>query len=89
MPFKKGQSGNPTGRKKGDKNKIPATIKQAVFNAFAAVGGEQYLINMAKSEPKAFLSLVAKIIPLELSNDSGLVVQLVSYKDAQNDKNPE
>jgi len=45
MPFQKGQSGNPAGRKKGVKSRIPQSVKEAIERAFNDVGGVEYWIS--------------------------------------------
>ena len=46
-------------------------------------GGVDYLLRQAESEPKAFLSLVGRILPLEVSGPSGqpLVIQFSAADD--------
>jgi hypothetical protein len=38
-----------------------------ILNALAKAGGEQYLVDQAESNPKAFLTLVGKVVPLQLT----------------------
>lgn len=68
MAFKKGEPRLATaGRKKGSQNKVPKTIKESILAAFDAVGAEEYLIEQAHANPTAFLNLMGKILPSELS----------------------
>ena len=55
------------GRKKGVPSKQTAAVKEALLNAFEKAGGELYLAKIAKSDPKTFCMLVAKLIPTEVS----------------------
>lgn len=57
------------GRPKGASNKITKDIKEAIANAFVSVGGEAYLVKVAKEDPKTFCTLLGKIIPLQISGD--------------------
>ena len=50
-------------RKFGDKNKLTIAVKDAVEHAFKTVGGERYLVTLAKEEPKIFCALLGKCIP--------------------------
>lgn len=51
MPFKKGQSGNPKGRKAGTQNKITGKTRE-VFQLIVEANHEQILKDIAKLEPK-------------------------------------
>jgi hypothetical protein len=51
------------GRKKGTPNKITTDVKDAVLSAFNAAGGKQYLLSVAKADPRTFCTLLGKIIP--------------------------
>lgn len=60
------------GRKKGVPNKINAELKDMILGALNKAdpeGGEAYLINQAKSNPTAFLSLVGKVLPMTVQGD--------------------
>jgi hypothetical protein len=43
-----------SGRKKGATNKITANVKQAIMEAFSALGGVEYLKRVAITDPKTF-----------------------------------
>lgn len=51
------------GRKKGGHNKLSVTIKTAIENAFRKVGGEDYLVMVAKEHPAVFCGLLGRIVP--------------------------
>ena len=63
------------GRPKGVPNKTTASIKAAIEAAFQGVGGHEYLMQQAKENPQAFMTLLGKIIPAqvqtEISNPDG------------------
>jgi hypothetical protein len=59
------------GRKKGSKNKIGQDVKKMVINALNNAGGEKYLTEQAKDNPKAFLTLVGKVIPHQVTGPDG------------------
>lgn len=56
-------------RPKGSKNKASADIRFAVLKSFEAVGGIEYLKQVAKTEPKAYVALLAKVIPKEIYHE--------------------
>lgn len=55
------------GRRVGSKNKLSQSVKEAIELAFANVGGHEYLERMAVEEAKAFLALLGKVIPQQIS----------------------
>jgi hypothetical protein len=57
------------GRKKGTPNKVTGAVKDMVLEALAGVGGVKYLKQQAQDNPTAFLTLVGKVIPTQVSGD--------------------
>jgi hypothetical protein len=55
------------GRPKGSPNKITASLKDMVMNALAQAGGEKYLAQQAKERPVAFLALLGRVLPLNVT----------------------
>lgn len=55
------------GRPKGVPNKATALVKDMVTKALDKAGGVDYLVEQAGENPAAFLSLVGKVIPLQIS----------------------
>ena len=55
------------GRKKGVPNRITFTLKQAIEAAFHEVGGKEWLVQLAGSDPRAFASLLGRILPAEIN----------------------
>lgn len=54
------------GRKKGTPNKTTTALKTAIMNAFEKVGGEDYLVTVAKDDPKTFCTLLGRVLPAEM-----------------------
>lgn len=54
------------GRKKGVPNKTTQAIKDAITEAFERAGGVDYLVGLAKADPRTFCGLVGKVIPLQV-----------------------
>lgn len=71
MPAKKGtlppNAGK--GRPAGSKNRTTVLIKEAVEKSFDRVGGADYLVKMAAEEPKAYMALLAKVLPNKIEAD--------------------
>lgn len=57
------------GRKKGVPNKVNADLKGMILTALSDVGGKDYLVEQAKENPTAFLTLVGKVLPKEVHVD--------------------
>ena len=55
-----------TGRAKGTPNKNTKEIKAMIEGALRAAGGQDYLLQQAKENPSAFLTLVGKILPKQI-----------------------
>lgn len=55
------------GRPRGATNILPRKIAEMVCEALIAAGGVEYLKRQAEENPKAFLALVAKLIPTKYS----------------------
>jgi hypothetical protein len=59
------------GRQKGTPNKLTVGIKDALRTAFTEAGGVEYLVGVAKEEPRVFCSLLAKLLPSKGELPSG------------------
>ena len=59
------------GRKKGTPNKITALLKDDILSAASAAhpdGRVGYLKDQAKENPTAFLTLLGKVLPLDVTS---------------------
>ena len=52
-------------------NKIPATIKEMVERALHKAGGVEYLTEQAHKNPVAFMGLIARVMPLQVTGENG------------------
>jgi hypothetical protein len=57
------------GRKPGTPNKLTGEVKAMILEALEQAGGVAYLASQAVETPAAFLSLVGKVLPLQLTGD--------------------
>lgn len=77
MPFKKGQSGNPQGRRRGAGNKTTTQLKDAILKAAELTGLDDkgtdgligYLQRVASKDLKAFSGLLGKVLPIQVQGD--------------------
>jgi len=65
MPFKKGESGNPSGRKKGVDNKIGAEVKELISD-FLETDYTKFTAEMGKLEGKDYVTAYLKLLEYEL-----------------------
>ena len=66
------------GREKGTPNKLSAEVRAMVLAALDRAGGEDYLLEQATTNPRAFLSLVGRILPTTLAGDPDNPVRAVA-----------
>ena len=59
------------GRQKGVPNKINADVKNMVLTALAGAGGVAYLQRQAEENPTAFMTLVGKVLPMQVTGENG------------------
>jgi len=57
------------GRQKGTPNKFTASVRDAVEAAFNEAGGADYLVQQAHENPVAFMTLLGKVLPREITAD--------------------
>jgi hypothetical protein len=55
------------GRVAGTPNKWTAELRDLILGALSDVGGQDYLAKQALKNPSAFMTLVGKILPLQVN----------------------
>lgn len=65
------------GRKKGTPNKNTAEVKEMILQALSNKGGIKYLERQADENPTAFMTLVGKVLPMQVTGQDGGPVQTV------------
>lgn len=65
----KGGKRHGAGRKPGTPNKLTGDVKAAIVAAFDEAGGKDYLVKLAKEDPRTFCSLVGKVVPMAVGGD--------------------
>ena len=60
-----------SGRKKGVPNKLNADLKAMILGALAGAGGQDYLQRQAELNPGAFLTLIGKVLPMQIAGEGG------------------
>jgi len=59
------------GRPKGGENKLTVALRDIIRGALDAVGGQKYLEEQARENPVAFMTLLGKLLPSEVSLGHG------------------
>jgi hypothetical protein len=65
--FKKGEK-KPNQGKRGP-GRVTKELKEMVLEALSGVGGVQYLMDRAESHPGPFLSLLGRVLPMQVAGD--------------------
>ena len=72
------------GRVKGTPNKLSASVKTMILGALNELGGTQYLVEQGRANPSAFLSLVGRVLPMQVDGRVELDVDVnVLAREAQ------
>ena len=69
------------GRPKGSPNKLTVELKEMTFNALNRAGGEDYLLEQALENPKAFLSFLGRFIPSEVKQTVTTTIEQMSDEE--------
>jgi len=59
------------GSRKGKPNKATAALKDMILQALDEEGGVKYLRARAQDTPTAFLSLIGRILPMQVTGENG------------------
>ena len=64
------------GRPAGSQNKITKALKDMILGALDDAGGQAYLQRQADENPNAFLALIGKVLPMQVTGDGGGPVKI-------------
>ena len=59
------------GRQAGTQNKLSGDVKAMILAALDAAGGAEYLLRQTKQNPLAFMSLLGKLLPTQMTGKDG------------------
>ncbi|WP_185973497.1 hypothetical protein [Mesorhizobium sp. WSM4303] len=83
MPKLGANTGNAgKGRPKGSVNKTTKAVRELVVDALHDVGGKDWLIQLAKDDPKTFSGLIGRVIPLQVDANVKSTVTTKEQRDA-------
>jgi hypothetical protein len=86
MTFKKGDpKPEGSGRQPNQANRITSDLKAMILGALDDAGGRDYLAIQAKSNPGAFMTLVGKVLPHQVTgpNDGPVQVEMTLEQQAE------
>lgn len=69
------------GRRKGTPNKATAAVKDMILSALDQAGGVDYLVQQSEENPTAFMTLVGKVLPLQVTGEGGGPVTLEASEE--------
>ena len=78
----KGGKREGAGRPKGSLNKTTALLKDAILMAAQRAGGggdegiTDYLVSQADENPVAFMSLLGKVLPMQVTGEDGDAIKI-------------
>ncbi len=75
----------PAGRQKGTPNKLTASVKEMILAALEGAGGAKYLRTQADANPAAFMTLVGKVLPLQVTGADGGAIKVEHLDTTQFD----
>jgi hypothetical protein len=55
------------GRQKGTPNKISGDVRAMILSALSRAGGADYLFEQSRANPVAFMSLLGRVLPMQVT----------------------
>ena len=79
------------GRPKGTPNRINRDLREMILGALSDAGGAAYLARQAETSPAAFLALLGRILPLQMTGEGGgaATIQIVTGVPRWDDREEE
>lgn len=68
------------GRPKGVPNKLTKDLKSMILGALDKAGGMDYLVTQSSENPTAFMTLVGKVLPLQLTGDPDNPIRVIEER---------
>jgi hypothetical protein len=64
------------GSRKGKPNKATAALKDMILAALDRAGGVEYLYEQSQANPTAFLTLIGKVLPMQVTGEDGGAIKI-------------
>lgn len=68
------------GRPKGARNKINRDVREMILAALQAKGGQAYFERAADENMAAFLALIGKVLPMQVTGNDGGPIQIIRVR---------
>jgi hypothetical protein len=65
------------GRPRGVPNKFNASLREMILGTLSDAGGREYLVRQADKNPAAFMVLVGKVLPMQMTGEEGGPVEMI------------
>lgn len=62
------------GRKKGTPNKVTGELREMIEGALDDLGGQEWLVKAAGENPAAFLALLGKLLPKDITHGGDVTI---------------
>ncbi len=75
------------GRPLGSPNKTTAAIKDMIIQSLSEAGGVDYLVARARDTPAAYMALLGRVLPMQVTGDGGgpvAIELLTTYRLPEN-----
>lgn len=69
------------GSRKGKPNKETKALREMILAALDRAGGERYLFEQAKQNPNAFMTLIGKVLPTQITGDPNAPVAISEIRE--------
>lgn len=77
------QNGKGKGRPKGSPNVATAALKDMILGALDDAGGQAYLARQAEENPGAFIGLIGRVLPKDISLSADSTINIILHNPSE------
>ena len=71
------------GRSKGTPNKTTKELKDMILGALSDVGGQAYLARQAEENPGAFMGLIGRVLPKDVTLSADSAINIILHNPSE------
>jgi len=71
------------GRSKGTPNKTTKELKDMILGALSDVGGQAYLARQAEENPGAFMGLIGRVLPKDVTLSADSTINIILHNPSE------